>query len=130
MLINLVLSDLLITGGSNSASAEVWLPGDRSCSLPRFPASGRQGHTQSSLTACGGGTYTFAGYTGLASCHTFDGEWKQSHSLSEGRGGHVSWQSPAGILLMGGWDSSTTTELLSTSTDTTTSNFSLSYETE
>ena len=130
MLLMLLYSGLLITGGRTSdddpsTSAEVWLPGDRSCLLPRLPAPGRWDHTQSSYTACGGQD------TGTEiSCDTFDGEWEQSHSLSEQRYHHVSWQSPAGILLMGGWDSSTSTELLSTTTDTTTSSFSLPYETE
>ena len=123
----------MITGGESfdgdaQHSAEVWLPGDRSCQLPRLPAPGRFSHTQSSLTACGGwDTETF---TGLTSCDTFDGEWEQSHSLSEGRQEHVSWQRPAGILLMGGYYSSYSTELLSTTTDTTTSSFSLPYHTE
>ena len=119
---------LLITGGTSDDgdaphTAEVWLPGDRSCLLPRLPSPGRWRHTQSSYTACGGwDTET------RTSCLTFDGEWEQSHSLSVERAWHVSWQSPAGILLMGGWDSSsTTTELLSTTTDTTTANFSLPY---
>ena len=63
-------------------TAEVWLPGDQSCLLPRLPAPGRQYHTQSSLTACGGwqGAET--------NCLTFDGEWEQSHSLSESRWQH------------------------------------------
>ena len=100
----------------------MWLPGDRSCQLPRLPAPGRAGHTQSSYTACGG---LDTGY----SCDTFDGEWEQSHFLFEGREEHVSWQSPAGILLMGGWYSDTSTELLSTSTDSTTPDFSLPYAT-
>ena len=118
---------LLITGGTSFDgdgyhTAEVWLPGGRSCQLPRLPSPGRDDHTQSSLTACGG-------YQTETSCLTFDGEWEQSHSLSEERYDHVSWQSPAGILLMGGWVSWTTTELLSTTTDTTTYNFSLPYST-
>ena len=106
-------------------TAEVWLPGDQSCQLPRLPAPGRAGHTQSSFTSCGGETTE-------TSCLTFDGEWEQSHSLSEPRDEHVSWQSPAGILLMGGagYGSRTTTELLSATTNTTTSGFSLPYETE
>merc|ERR1712079_161712 len=105
---------LMITGGYSTDgdgqhTAEVWLPDDRSCQLPRLPSPGRQAHTQSSLTACGG-------YFTGTSCLTFDGEWEQSHSLSaEERTNHVSWQSPAGILLMGGDDSDyTSTELLST----------------
>ena len=105
-------------------TAEVWLPGDRSCLLPRLPAPGRTGHTQSSLTTCGGED------TAGANCLTFDGEWEQSHSLSEPRRQHVAWQSPAGILLMGGgWIYNTSTELLSTTTDTTTPDFSLPYRT-
>ena len=103
-------------------TAEVWLPGDQSCLLPRLPAPGRWRHTQSSYTACGG-------WDTDTNCLTFDGEWEQSHSLSDGRSGHVSWLSPAGILLMGGWDSGTSTELLSTTTDTTTPGFSLPYDT-
>ena len=116
-----------MTGGRSDdedprTSAEVWLPSGQSCLLPRLPSPGRDRHTQSYLTACGGEE---TGY----SCLTFDGEWEQSHSLSEERSGHVSWQSPAGTLLMGGWGSSYSTELLSTTTDTTTSSFSLPYET-
>ena len=104
-------------------TAEVWLPGDQSCQLPRLPAPGWRTHTQSSYTTCGG-DYT------RTSCLTFDGEWEQSHSLYYFWLGHVSWQSPAGTLLMGGRTTSgTTTELLSTTTDTTIANFSLPYET-
>ena len=123
-------SGLLITGGRSDNgdaqhSAEVWLPGDRSCLLPRLPSPGRKWHTQSSYSACGG-------WDTETNCLSFDGEWEQSHSLSEERDSHVSWQSPAGILLMGGdWSTDyTSTELLSTTTDTTTSSFSLPYETE
>ena len=117
-----VFSGLLLTGGQSpdgdaQHSAEVWLPGDRSCLLPRLPAPGRSHHTQSSLTACGG-------VDTLTNCLTFDGEWEQSHSLSGSRQYHVSWQSPAGIFLMGPAQSS---ELLSTTTDTTTPGFSLPY---
>ena len=126
----LPFSGLLLTGGQSpdgdgQHTAEVWLPGDRSCLLPRLPAPGRLGHTQSSFTACGG----YDTVTGT-SCLTFDGEWEQSHSLSESRWQHVAWQSPAGILLMGGgWTYNTSTELLSTTTDTTTPDFSLPYRT-
>ena len=102
----------------------MWLPSGQSCLLPRLPSPGRDRHTQSSLTACGGEE------TG-SSCLTFDGEWEQSHSLSEERDSHVSWQSPAGILLMGGGypysDDSTSTELLSNTDTTTTPRFNLNY---
>ena len=128
-----LLSGLLITGGRSPdgdgpQTAEVWLPGGQSCQLPRLPSPGPEYHTQSSLTTCGGWVTPY-------SCYTFDGEWEQSHSLSKWRSDHVSWQSPAGILLMGGGNvhyssGYTSTELLSTTTDTTTPGFSLPYETK
>merc|ERR1719336_3247020 len=73
----------------------------------------------------------------MKSCDTFDGEWEQSHSLIAERKNHVSWQSPAGILLMGGdnygypdYRSHKSTELLSTTTNTSTPGFNLTYITE
>ena len=118
---------LLITGGQSNDgdgqhTAEVWLPGDRSCLLPRLPAPGRWYHTQSSYTACGG-------WDTPTSCLTFDGEWEQSHSLSEERYWHVSWQSPAGILLMGPKPRQSS-ELLSSTDNTTTPGFDLPYPTQ
>ena len=66
-------------------------------------------HTQVGLTVCGG-------YYDVdkRNCETFvDGHWNISHNLLEPRSGHSMWQSPEGILLMGGDDSSSyTTELL------------------
>ena len=121
-----MFSGILITGGESDDgdaqhTAEVWLPNGRSCLLPRLPDPGRRDHTQSSLTSCGGwedGSST--------NCLTFiAGEWELSHSLAIGVFSHVSWQSTAGILLMGG----TSSELLSTTSDTTTPGFSLPYET-
>ena len=127
----LLFTGLLVTGGRSpdgdgQHTAEVWLPGDRSCLLPRLPAPGRSTHTQSSLTACGGITDT------STSCLTFSGGWEQSHHLTEERENHVSWQSPAGTLLMGGWkyNSRRSSELLSNTTNTTTPGFSLPYLTK
>ena len=131
-----LLAGLLISGGisidgDGYHTAEVWLPGDRSCQLPRLPVPGRRKHTQSSYTACGG--YDLDTVATRTSCDTFDGEWEQSHSMMVpyGRWDHVSWQSPAGTLLMGGngYLSGNTTELLSTTADTTTASFSLPYDT-
>ena len=72
----------------------------------------------------------------MKSCDTFDGEWEQSHSLIAERKNHVSWQSPAGIRLMGGdsyleyGKSEKSSELLSTTTNTSTPGFNLTYITE
>ena len=69
----------------------------------------RRDHKQVGLTVCGDG------YQGdnLQTCKTFvDGQWRVSHNLLEQRYVHSMWQSPEGILLMGGHYSKDTTELL------------------
>ena len=69
----------------------------------------RNKHKQVGLTVCGDG------YQGdnLQTCETFvDGQWRVSHHLLQQRYEHSIWQSPEGILLMGGHYSPTTTELL------------------
>ena len=68
-----------------------------------------------------------------------DGRWVVSHNLQESRRYHCSWESPVGLVLMGGWydkynDGSgnngfTTTELLSSSGSSSTDSFTLQYET-
>ena len=68
----LLFPGLMITGGSSDVgdgplTAEVWLPGNRSCQLPMLPSPGRRAHTQSSYTACGGP---------VNNCLTFNGEWE------------------------------------------------------
>ena len=58
---------------------------------------------------CGG--HTTATYT---RCFTLTGSgWQESHQLQERRYDHSSWRSPAGLLLMGGYYSLTSTEILS-----------------
>ena len=40
------------------------------------------------------------------------GNWTQSHTLRGNRVDHVSWATPDGVYLMGGWWSKKTTELV------------------
>ena len=104
-------------------SVEVILPSGRSCSLPSLPAP-RADHSQSGLTACGGWAELLQWETTLHSCVTFiAGVWKRSHTLSKSRLYHVAWQSPAGILLMGGTEQ--TSELVSATTSTTSLGFDM-----
>ena len=140
--LSFIFAALLVTGGSSyydgdaQHTAEVMLPSGRSCSLPRLPSPGREQHTQSGLTACGGDDDDDET---TANCLTFDGEWEQSHTLGlwgligdrGGRMQHVSWQSPLGIHLLGGFyvSSSQTSELLSPTSSTTSRGFSLPYPT-
>ena len=77
---------------------------------------------RSGYSACGGG----GGSDDTKTCDTFiAGQWEQSHTLTSRRKDHVSWRSPMGTLLIGGWWSQLTTELLSTTNSGTTELFIL-----
>ena len=106
------------------SSVEVYVPSiNTSCSLPSLPV-GTFGHSQDGLLQCGGAGNTLH-------CHTFQsGEWVKTHNLSEEREYHSSWQRGDGtIVLMGGDDSPTTTEIVSDSSAVSTPGFSLKYDT-
>ena len=49
----------------------------------------------------------------MKSCETLkDGSWKLSHSLQYERWAHTSWETDAGVYLLGGTPSPTTSELV------------------
>ena len=117
-----------MTGGyynkGGLSSVEVYVPSiNTSCSLPSLPV-GTYYHSQDGLLQCGGAGNTLH-------CHTFQsGEWVKTHNLSEEREYHSSWQRGDGtIVLMGGDDSPTTTEIVSDSSAVSTPGFSLKYNT-
>ena len=96
------------------SSTEVYIPDTgKTCSLPDLPEI-RYDHTMDTLAntpvICGGGdTYT--------SCLQFTptsagGVWTNYTTTMERRYGHSSWVSSAGLVLMGGWISGTTTEIV------------------
>ena len=112
-------------------SVEVILPSGRSCRLPSLPEP-RSGHTQSGLTACGGWGGILVQNTTWHTCVTFAaGVWNISHTLSKTRWFHLAWQSPSGILLMGGdpGPDSQSSELLSSTSSTTSPSFYIKNET-
>ena len=122
-----MLPAIIVTGGKNEndlTSVEVIRGDGTTCSLPSLP-SPRVEHSQSGLLACGG--YTENDRTTCT--RLANGEWKTSHNLTEQRRVHTSWTSNIGILLFGGWDSQKTTELLSSTSSTSTSTFQLPYDT-
>ena len=116
-----------MTGGQGAEeSAEVILEDGSTCTLPDLPPPGRYRHSATGLTLCGG--YDEDTPT---TCSTFTGQWETSHQLGVTRNHHVSWDSPSGIILMGGGDSEAeyTTETLSPNSSTTTPAFPLPYTT-
>ena len=119
---------VLITGGYTQdgwlKSAEIYLPAYNSgCSLPELPKK-RSSHTQDGNLACGG-----AGSSSGKECIKWtNGSWTKSHTLRKERYGHVSWATPSGVYLMGGWVSPTTSELVKENGSVEES-FELKYET-
>ena len=104
-------SAIILTGGQNSRN--IIIKEDASyCNLPNFPALDTSNfiyHSQNGFVTCGGSSNP-------GGCYTFtNGQWVASHSLTEPRRGHLSWQtervssissggrsSESGILLFGG----------------------------
>ena len=113
---------ILITGGYDTGTiVEVIFGNGTHCTLPSLP-HGRIWHSQSGLTACGG-----SDSPARETCTTFSsGAWATSHNLMEKRLRHVSWNSPTGIMLLGGLGSEQTTELLSSTS--TSAQFDLPYD--
>jgi len=125
---------LLISGGygvdwSRLTDVEVWSPSTgQQCTVSSLPTS-RQFHSQEGSQVCGG-----AGSDTKRSCLTLTarGRWERTttyiHALLEERHSHVSWASPSGTILMGGWDSRRTSEKIDES-GTSSYSFNLEYDT-
>ena len=117
-----------MTGGQGAEeSAEVILEDGSTCTLPDLPPPGRADHSATGLTLCGGNGDEDTPTT----CSTFTGQWETSHQLRVPRWSHLSWDSPSGIILLGGGDTEAllTTETLSSNSSTTTPSFQLPYNT-
>ena len=104
-------------GGITSRKAEIYNPiTNFGCSLPDLPDERRR-HTQNENLLCGG-REVFGPHT----CRTWDpksGTWNETHTLSIGRGGHVSWPTENGVYLLGGTtDGATLTDTVVLVTET------------
>ena len=117
-----------MTGGFGAEeSAEVILEDGSTCTMtPDLPPPGRAEHSATGLTLCGGWEEDTP-----STCSTFTGQWETSHQLGVPREDHVSWDSPIGIIIMGGFgiEAEMTTETLSPNSSTTTPAFPLPYTT-
>ena len=103
---------LIVTGGENESGKVTKVEllktdGSHICHLEELPAP-RYHHTQSGNITCGGGDAS-----SQSSCVMLrDGSWERTHTLSKKRNMHNSWNSPVGVLLLGGKGAATSTELL------------------
>ena len=124
-----MFSAILITGGLGAdLSAEVFLPAtSTSCKLPGLVLA-RYLHTQDNLLVCGGNNGD-----ARTSCEEFSpatGTWaRTTHTLQERRVGHVSWSVEEGTILMGGYYSQTTSEIVKHD-GTMETGFDMKYDTE
>ena len=100
-----------MTGGYGKVdtSEVLFTNGSSICELPWMPHS-KFSHTQSGLTACGGGNRG----TERSCIKLEDGSWTTlTDNLVEARFRHSSWVTPDGeILLIGGGGSPSTTEIV------------------
>jgi len=127
---------IIISGGATGfygpdiASVEVLDPTTgQICSLPSIPDP-RIEHTMVNLTICGGGAY-YSPNTTYTSCITFSsGEWVTSHSLVEERYSHSSWITEEGTILLGGYFSPNTTEIVTQTEFDASPGFTLQHDFE
>jgi len=121
---------LIISGGGPSSSVgqsvEVYVPSTgQHCQLPDLPAW-RYHHSMEKMTLCGG----VPGSRTQTPCLTLtDVGWEVTTTLLERRYYHVSWDSPAGVILMGGGGSSRKTTEKILQDGTSTASFDLKYPT-
>ena len=109
----MTFSALLITGGFSQNSAEVFLPStSTSCQLP-WMVFMRSEHTLDNLLACGGCCGDTGGFRNCEEFNPATGLWTNTfHTLQQERQGHVSWTVEEGTILMGGYYSPTTSEIV------------------
>ena len=116
------MSVVLITGGAERKSSEIYNPVTKaSCSLPQF-SEVRAGHTQNGELACGGGKSNCVKWSPAS------GAWTQSHTLREARVSHLSWKTTSGVYLLGGYNTRLTSEKINMDGSVVES-FNLKYET-
>ena len=129
---------LLIVGGGQGYgnepqlyTGEVFIPSSGvSCSIPSLPDT-RISHSMDGDTLCGG--LWVKNPDVQTTCMKFsaeEGSWTYSHTLQEKRVGHSSWVTSDGLVLMGGWMSDTTSEIIPLGEGQGVPLFNLEYKTK
>ena len=107
--------------------AEVYIPSiNKTYELPSIPPHPRVWHTLTGNVLCGG-VYPGTSSSCLELTQSGDGWQSYSTGLDPLRMAHSAWSSPEGIVLLGGYFSPTTTQLVTSSN--TRSSFSLNSDT-
>ena len=128
---------MIITGGEPSSSVgvkvEVFnIKTKKSCPLPDLPGGERRSHTQCGRLLCGGGWNSSTQQSCLM-LNPLTGDFTPtSVSLREKRYGHLCWDvegENGPTLLMGGYYSERSTELVSSDGSSSSANFYLRYDT-
>ena len=92
--------------------AEIFIPSTKETfPLPAIPGSPRVWHTLTGNLLCGG-VYPGTSTNCLELKENGDGWTPFSTALTQSRLAHSQWDSPSGIILLGGYDSPDTTELV------------------
>ena len=118
----------MIAGGEGAnKTVEVFLPSrDQVCSIHKLNSNWVHS-TLEGRTLCGG-------LLNPESCLYYNNnKWEKSYNLSIRRDGHSSWMNEEGLVLIGGFRSRTTTEVLTTDEDgamNSKEGFHLVYETQ
>ena len=98
--------------------AEMFIPSTKETfSLPAIPGSPRVWHTLTGTVLCGG-AYPGTSTDCLKLKENGDGWQPYSTTLTQPRMAHSAWDSPSGVLLMGGYYSADSTELVTSTTST------------
>ena len=92
--------------------AEIFIPStNQTFNLPSVPLNPRVWHTLTGNVLCGG-VYRNTDTSCLELTRNGNGWQPYSTELQHPRLAHSSWDSPEGIVLLGGYDSGNTTELV------------------
>ena len=130
---------MIVTGGQSyssvGVSVEIFNPHtNHSCSLPDLPGEARWQHSQCGGMICGGGDFNTSTYQSCLKLNPLTGAFTPtSVSLVEERDYHLCWEiegKGGPTLLIGGEFSPRSTELVNSDGSSSSTSFTLQYDTK